>query len=194
MHQAEKGQEMLSQSTVCLKIRRHRIAWPVWEAVNRSGKLNPAGPRNRPLSRSLGVGHYSLTTGRCRTYKIIISLGYIALGVFNQGRESDFYFGKEDSGPGSEQLWCQTQRRLWIGDPETGISGAWTKAAMPVAWSAAVGLGVSATHTAGWPERVVARVGPQGWLGGGTHFLPSSPSHLCAEGSGAERTGPGLSG
>lgn len=37
--------------------------------------------------------------------------------MFKQGSESDFCFGKENSGPGSEPLLCQAQRGVWLGDP-----------------------------------------------------------------------------
>lgn len=72
-----------------------------------SGRL-----RHRSLSWPLVIGCYSLTAGSNGIYKISVYVGSITVGVFKQGRESDFCFGKENSGPGSEQLLCQTQRRL----------------------------------------------------------------------------------
>lgn len=129
------------------------------------------------MSWSLGIGRHSLTTGSYRTHRLSIRTGDVATGLSKQGRESDFCYGKEAPGPGSEQLLCQTQSRLWIRDAQTWAQAA--SRAMPVVWD----MGVSATHTAGWQEG-----GGKGWPGGGAHFLLAAHFLLCAEGNGTERT------
>lgn len=145
-----------------------------WEAVNSSGRLNPAGLRHRPLSQCLGIGQDSLTTGSYRIYKMSLRIADMAIGFFKQGRESDFCYGKEDSGPGSEQLLCQTQIRLWIGEPPTGVSRAWAKAASrPCLWA---GTWVSQRSTLLAGKRVVARAGME--------EEPTScclPLHICVQ-------------
>lgn len=129
------------------------------------------------MSWSLGIGRHSLTTGSYSTHRLSIRTGDVATGLSKQGRESDFCYGKEAPGPGSEQLLCQTQSRLWIRDTQTWAQAA--SRAMPVVWD----VGVSATHTAGWQEG-----GGKGWPGGGAHFLLAAHFLLCAEGNGTERT------
>lgn len=59
--------------------------------------------------------------------------------------------------------------------------------ARPVAWSSRPRLGCHSDHTAGWPERVVVRAGPQGWPQGRASFLFSSPGHPHAVRSGQRR-------
>lgn len=71
------------------------------------------------------------------------------------------------------------------------ISGVWPRLpAGPCQWpgAPAVSLSVPANDTAAWPERAVARAGPQSWPRGRAHFLTSSCAQLRALGSGAERT------
>lgn len=120
-------------------------------------------------------------------HNIITYTGYITMGLFNKIESQNFVLEKRTLAPGQSNSGAKHRESSGL---ETQTR---TKAAMSVAGSSAVDLGVSATHSAGWRERMVARAGPQGWLGRETRFLPSSPSHLCAEGSGAERTELGLS-
>lgn len=112
-------------------------------------------------------------------------VGYIAIGLFKQGRESDFCFGKQDPGHRSEQLFFK--HREGLDSKNRGQAFLGRDQGLP-AWPGvpAVGLSVTATHTAG---SVVARAGPQAWPRGTAHFLLSSPLCLCAVGSGTENRG-----
>lgn len=131
----------------------------------------------RKAARSPGNGCYSLTTGSCRICKVSIDMGYISIGVFKQGRKSDFCFGKEDSGPGSEQLLCphregfgsETLRQAFLGLGQRLPAG-------PCLWPGVL--------LAAWVSQLSALLaghegGGKGWPGGGTHFLLPPPTSVC---------------